>query len=74
MYITKEDFKVIEKALKLLPQGENFEALDKETQDIITTADVIMVNLLKKKKESNTKIAKYIADKRKTNKNYARKK
>ena len=72
MYLTNEEFNMIEKALKLLPHGEEFNSLNKEVQDIIVNADVTMVNLLKKKKDNNKKVAKYIANKRVHNKNYAR--
>lgn len=74
MNMTNDDFKKIEKALMLLPQGEEFKALPKETQDIIVDANVVMVRLLKKKKTNNAKTANYIAEKRKLDKNYARSK
>ena len=72
MYLTNKNFEAIEKALRLLPHGKEFDQLDKENQDIIVNAEVVMVELLKKKNASNEKTAKYIADKRKINKNYAR--
>ena len=72
MYLTNEEFNAIKKALELLPHGEKFNNLDKESQDIIVNADATMVNLLKKKRANNKKVAEYIADKRKDNKNYAR--
>lgn len=72
MYLTKEEFNIIEKALLLLPQGEEFDKLNKKLQDVILDADCVMISLLKKKEKSNERIAKYIANKRKTNKNYAR--
>lgn len=74
MNITNEDFRAIEKALYLLPQDEEFNALPKEQQDIIVNANVVMINLLKKKKRNNIKTAKSIAEKRKLDKNYARSK
>lgn len=72
MYLTNEEFNAIKKALELLPHGEEFNNLSRENQDIIVNADKTMVGLLKKKKANNEKVSKYIADKRKTNKNYAR--
>lgn len=72
MYLTNEEFNAIKKALELLPHGEKFNNLDKGSQDIIVNADTTMINLLKKKKANNKKVAEYIADKRKSNKNYAR--
>lgn len=72
MFLTKEEFKAIEKALMLLPNGEEFRKLNKEEQDIVVNANVTMINLLKKRKKNNKKTAEYIAEKRKENKNYAR--
>lgn len=72
MFITNKDFETIKKALELLPHGEDFNGLSKEKQDIIVNADATMVNLLKKKEKDNKRTAEYVADKRKTNKNYAR--
>lgn len=72
MYLTNEEFNAIKKALELLPHGNAFVGLSEEKQDIIINADRIMLNLLKKKKANNKKVAEYIADKRKSDKNYAR--
>ena len=72
MNMTSSDFEAIEKALNLLPSGEEFNKLDKQTQDTIINAYVVMVKLTQKRKKSNAKTAQYIADRRKTNKNYAR--
>lgn len=74
MQIKKDEFEAIENALMLLPCGEWFKRLNDETQTIIINADVAMVNILKRKKKSNKKTAEYIAERRKTDKNYARKK
>ena len=74
-YITKDDFNKIEKALALYSSNpDKFKALSKEEQDIIIEADVVMVNLCKKRKRDNERTAEYIAEKRKTDKNYARSK
>ena len=72
MFITNEEFDVIKKAMMLLPQGKEFEALPTELQDVIIIADVTMMNLLEKKKRDNKRISEYVACKRKVNKNYAR--
>lgn len=72
MYITNEDYAALEAAIHLLPEGEAFNKLDIETQTIITKADMTLIKLLRKQKQSNQKTAAYIAEKRKSNKNYAR--
>lgn len=72
MNITNKEFEAIEMALKLLPRGDEFKNLPRETQDTIVRADTTMVNLLQKKKKSNKRTAEYVANKRKENKNYAR--
>lgn len=74
MYLTNEEFNAIKKALELLPHGNIFAGLSKEKQDIIINADTTMVKLLSKKRINNKKTSKYIAEKRKTNKDYARSK
>lgn len=74
MYLKNEEFDAIEKALSLLPHGEAFKELSAEQQSIIVKADTVMVGLLKKRKENNRRVSAYIAGKRKTDKNYARKK
>ena len=72
MNMTNEDFNKIEKALNPLPNGEAFTALPADMQKTIIDAQVVLVRLCRKKKASNEKTAKYIAEKRKKNKNYAR--
>ena len=72
MNITKAQFKVLEDALQLLPQGDAFKALPPEVQTIISEADKIMIDLDKKRKRDNKRTAEYIAEKRKTNPDYAR--
>lgn len=72
MNITNSDFKAIEKALELLPHGEAFNDLSEDEQKTILTAEMIMIKLYRKKKANNKRVAEYIAEKRKTNKNYAR--
>lgn len=72
MNMTNADFKAIEKALQLLPQGDDFKRLDAEAQETIRRADLVMANLYKKKQKTNQRTAQYIAKKREDNKNYAR--
>lgn len=72
--MTRLDFFRIEKALRMLPTGEAFNALHPEDQKTIIDAEMTMVRLTKKRKADNERTAKYIADKRKTNPNYARSK
>ena len=73
MQVKKSEYDAIAKALELLPSGVNFKELNAETQNIILNADNAMLNILRRKKDQNRKTADYIAEKRKTNKNYARK-
>ena len=72
MNLTNADFEAISKALQLLPSGEQFMVLDPDMQATIVKADVVMSNLLKKKKRVNQRTAQYIAKKRQADKNYAR--
>ena len=73
-YIKVDEFEAIREALELLPMGDAFNALPKNQQDIICKADAVIVKLYRRKRDSNRKTAAYIAEKRKTDKNYARKK
>lgn len=72
MYIKKWEYETLLKISALLPSGDVFEALPEADKAIITTYDALLVNLHKRQQESNRKTAEYIAEKRKTNKNYAR--
>lgn len=72
MNMTNEQFEAIEKALRLLPQGDAFNALSPDEQATIVNADKAMVDLLKKRKRNNKRTAEYIAEKRKSDPNYAR--
>lgn len=74
MWITNNDYEKISKAMELLPHGDTFDSLTEEEKQIIVDVDVIMVNLFKKKKADNERVAKYVAKKRKEDKNYARSK
>jgi hypothetical protein len=70
--ITNKQYEALKAAIYLLPSGDAFTALPKEEQDTIVAAQVVLVDLYRKKKASNKKTADYIANKRKTDKNYAR--
>lgn len=72
MQITLKQFKTVEKALALLPNGEDFNRLDEETQMIIVDAEVSLVRVLQRYKKEKKHTAEVIAERRKTNKNYAR--
>lgn len=72
MYITNADYEALKAAIELLPEGEAYKSLDHEKQNIIAKADTTLIKLAKKKESDNKKIAAYIAEKRKANKNYAR--
>ena len=72
MNITNSDYEALKKAVEMLPHGEAFKMLSVEAQQTIINADTVLIKLLKKKKNDNKRVAAYIAEKRKTNKNYAR--
>lgn len=72
MYITKNDFNTLKKAIELLPHEEQFNNLTEDHKNIIIKADAVLIELLKKRKKDNKRQAAYIAEKRKNNKNYAR--
>ena len=72
MYITRNDFNTLKKAVELLPHEAQFNNLTEDQRNIIIKADAVLIELLKKRKKDNKRQAAYIAEKRKTNKNYAR--
>lgn len=72
MNVTTKDFKALEEALALFPTGDDFASLPAEVQNIIVEADSVLVRLEKKRRASNKRTADYIAEKRRTDKNYAR--
>ena len=72
MNITKDQFEALTKIRTLLPSGDQFNELPDHLQQIIIDYDTTLVNLYKKRKADNKRTAAYIAEKRKTNKNYAR--
>ena len=72
MYITNDQFAILEKIYGMLPTGEDFKKLPEAEQEAIVNYDIVLCELTKKRKQANAKTAAYIAEKRKTNKNYAR--
>lgn len=71
MYITNNDLKTIEAALHVITP-DIFKQLDIDDQYKVIKADETLIQLLKKRERDNKRTAQYIAEKRKTNKNYAR--
>lgn len=72
MYLTLKEFRKIEMALRLLPQGEEFEKLTKEQQATIIDAEVALFDAYKKGKEVSKRNGERIREKRKTDKDYGR--
>lgn len=71
MNITNSDFEIIKKAIALLPHGDE---LDVEKREIVHQADLVLCRLNEKRNRDNNRTAKYIAEKRKVDKTYARSK
>ena len=72
MNITNKQYEALKAAIYMLPSGDAFTALPKEEQDTIVAAQMVLMDLYRKKKASNKKTAAYIANRRKADKNYAR--
>ena len=72
MYLSVKEYEVLKEAVALLPHDEEYKALDKETQQKILDADVVLVGLWVKRKEFNAKSWNYIKERRKKDKNYCR--
>ena len=75
MNITNKDFEVIKAAINYLPDVADFTDIKDSFEDeynIIVSAHEVIDRLTEKKKRDNKRIAGYIAEKRKVNKNYAR--
>ena len=68
MNITNNDYEVLKSAINVLRTVE----LPVQDQKIVSSAVSVMDGLRQKKENDNTRIAAYIKDKRKENKNYAR--
>ena len=71
MYLTNSEFDAIKKALELLP---DMTELGEAEQNIVMNANKAIDSFLRKKTAINQRTAEYVAEKRKTNKNYARSK
>lgn len=65
MNITNNDYEILEKAIARLKEID-------PKKEITLSAVSVMDGLKQKKEKDNKRIAAYIADKRKENKNYAR--
>ena len=72
MNITNKQYEALNAAIYLLPSGDAFKALPKEEQETIMAAQVVLIDLARKKMADNKKTAAYIANRRKADKNYAR--
>ena len=70
--ITNKQYEVLKAAIYMLPSGDAFKALPKEEQETIMAAQVVLIDLACKKTADNKRTAAYIANRRKTDKNYAR--
>ena len=72
MWITNSQYEALNRAIYLLPSGDAFKALPKEEQETIMAAQVVLIDLARKKMADNKRVAAYIASKRKADKDYAR--
>ncbi len=72
MQMKLDEFKAIEKARNILLSTEQFKMLSEEEQNIIIQADVALVKIWKRYKKDNERQKNYVADKRKSNKDFAR--
>lgn len=70
MNITNKDFNAIKTAWELL--YENWYSFNEAEQDIIVAAGRAIIENEKKRKANNARTAAYIAEKRKSDKTYAR--
>lgn len=68
MFITNNDYEILNKAIDLLETAD----LPKGSLQTVYSARSVMDGLRQKKEKDNKRIAAYIKDKRKENKNYAR--
>lgn len=67
MNITNKDFEILKEAIDILKRVN----LPADDQKIVSSVSSVLANLEEKKKKNNKRIASYIADKRKNDKNYA---
>lgn len=70
MYLSMETFRKIDKALLLI----DYSNLTETDSNMMVDLKVELMEMFKKHKKDNEKTRKYIADKRKLDKNYARSK
>ena len=68
MFITNNDYDILNQAIDLLETAD----LPNGSLKVVYSARSVMDGLKQKKEKDNKRIAAYIADKRKDNKNYAR--
>lgn len=68
MNITNKDYEILNQAIDLLETAD----IPKGSLKTVYSARSVMDGLKEKKAKDNKRIAAYIADKRKDNKNYAR--
>lgn len=72
MFIKNEHYETMLAIRKYLPQGEAFNILPKEEQDEIIKFEMMLMDFHKEHNARNKKIAGYLAEKRKDDKNYGR--
>lgn len=70
--LSNEQFAILMQAWKLLPAGEAYRRLSTEEQDLLVQADSVWIDVIRKKRTENKAFAKYVAERRKTDKNYCR--
>jgi len=72
MNITKDQFKAIEDAYYILAACDGLHLLPDDSKATIVNLRSTLTELKAKKERDNARTAEYIAEKRKTNKDYAR--
>lgn len=72
MNVTSIQYERLKAVGRLLPCGKELQDLNRDDREIIYKYDQTMLELQDKRKRDNKRIASYIAEKRKDNKNYAR--
>ena len=73
MYITNSDFYSLVRAIGIISSDTTrFQELKSYQRDIVLQAEKTLAHLDEKKKNDNKRQAKYMAEKRKINKNYGR--
>ena len=73
MQVLRNELEAIEKVFNsYLPKGAEFNALTEDAQNAILDASIALVHIRKRWKKANERTAKYVAEKRKINPNFAR--